>query len=227
MSRPALLLGMCGTATEVGKTHVGAELLRALRTDGLVVAARKPLQSFDPADDHPTDADVLSAATGEEPQQVCPPEGWLTVPMAPPMAADALGRACPSLAEVVAGIAWSDGSDVGLVETVGGVRSPLAVDGDSRDLVRALDIDAVVLVADAGLGTIDAVRGAVDALAPLPVVTILNRFDGDDDLHARNRAWLAERDGYDVVVTVDDLAARLLTRRATQTRPVQEGRGPT
>jgi dethiobiotin synthetase len=238
MSRPALLVGVCGTATEVGKTHVGAELLRSLRADrpaevdprernGLVVAARKPLQSFDPADDHPTDADVLAAATDEDPHRVCPPEGWLNVPMAPPMAADALGQACPSLAEVVAGISWAGGTDLGLVETVGGVRSPLAEDGDSRDLVRALDVDVVVLVADAGLGTIDAVRSAVDALAPLPVITILNRFDGSDDLHARNRAWLAERDGYEVVVSVDDLAARLRSWRATEPRPVQEGRGPT
>lgn len=227
MSRPALLVGVCGTATEVGKTHVGAELLRALRTVGVVVAARKPLQSFDPADDHPTDADVLAAATGEDPHEVCPPDGWLTVPMAPPMAADVLGRACPSLAEVVAGIAWPDRVDVGVVETVGGVRSPLAEDGDSRDLVSALDVDVVVLVADAGLGTIDAVRSAVDGLAPLPVVTILNRFDESDDLHLRNRTWLVERDGSDVVVSVDDLAARLLALRATEARRDQEGRGPT
>lgn len=227
MSRPALLVGVCGTATEVGKTHVGAALLRALRTGGLAVAARKPLQSFDPADDHPTDADVLGAATGEDPHQVCPPEGWLTVPMAPPMAAAALGRVCPSLAEVVDGIDWPDGTAVGLVETVGGVRSPFAEDGDSRDLVRALDVDVVVLVADAGLGTIDAVRGAVDALAPLPVITVLNRFDGSDDLHVRNRVWLTERDGHDVVVGVDELAARLRAWGATQARPDQEGRGPT
>jgi dethiobiotin synthetase len=221
MSRPALLVGVCGTATEVGKTHVGAALLRSLVADrpstvdsrpgnGVVVAARKPLQSFDPADDHPTDADVLAGATGEDPHEVCPPAGWLTVPMAPPMAAAVLGQACPTLAEVVDSIVWPDGVDVGLVETVGGVRSPLAEDGDSRDLVRALEVDIVVLVADAGLGTIDAVRSAVDGLAPLPVVTILNRFDPEDDLHVRNRAWLVERDGYDVVVGAEELAARLL-----------------
>ena len=89
------------------------------------------------------------------------------------------------------------------------MRSPLAEDGDSRDLVCALDVDLVALVADAGLGTIDAVRSGVDALAPLPVVVLLNRFDEGDDLHRRNRDWLAQRDGFDVAVDVAELATRL------------------
>ncbi|HSP05051.1 MAG TPA: AAA family ATPase, partial [Acidimicrobiales bacterium] len=164
---------------------------------------------FDPDDDAPTDAEVLAAATGETPHDVCPEPGWYPVPMAPPMAAAALGLRCPTLTEVVAGITWPPGMDVGLVETVGGVRSPLAEDGDSRDLVRALDVDLVVLVADAGLGTIDAVRSGVDSLAPLSVVVLLNRFDEGDDLHRRNRDGLVQRDSFDVVTDVEDLAARL------------------
>jgi dethiobiotin synthetase len=209
MTRPDLLVGVCGTATEVGKTWASARLLQRLVGDGRTVSARKPLQSFDPDDDAPTDAEVLAAATGQVPHEVCPEPGWYPVPMAPPMAAAALGRRCPTLAEVVAGITWPDRVGVGLVETVGGVRSPLAEDGDSRDLVRALDVDLVVLVADAGLGTIDAVRSGVDALAPRPVVVLLNRFDQGDDLHLRNRDWLLQRDGFDVVVDVEGLAARL------------------
>ncbi|HEX4902753.1 MAG TPA: dethiobiotin synthase [Acidimicrobiales bacterium] len=204
MSRPERLVGVCGTATEVGKTWVGATLLTELRRRGRAVAARKPLQSFDPDDAVPTDAEVLSAATGEDPYDVCPPDGWFPVPMAPPMAAEALGRRCPTLAEVVASITWPAACDLGVVETVGGVRSPLAEDGDSCDLVVALDVDVVLLVADAGLGTIDAVRAAVDALAPLPVVTVLNRYDEVDDLHRRNLTWLTERDGYDVVNRLED-----------------------
>ena len=51
------------------------------------------------------------------------------------------------------------------METAGGVRSPQADDGDAVDLVRLLAPDLVVLVADAGLGTINAVRLCVDALA--------------------------------------------------------------
>ncbi|HEU5084002.1 MAG TPA: dethiobiotin synthase [Acidimicrobiales bacterium] len=209
MTRPALLVGVCGTATEVGKTFVAAALARSLRAAGRTVAARKPLQSFEPHDPHPTDAEVLAAASGEDPHEVCPAGRWLPVPMAPPMAADALGQPCPTLAQVVGDLAWPD-VDVGLLETVGGVRSPLAADGDSRDLVRAAAVDVVLLVADAGLGTIDAVRSAVDQLVPLRVVTVLNRFDDANELHVRNWRWLEERDGFEVVVDVEAAAARLL-----------------
>ncbi|MFP5577287.1 MAG: ATP-dependent dethiobiotin synthetase BioD [Acidimicrobiia bacterium] len=211
MTRPEVLLAVCGTATEVGKTWSGAELARVLRAEGRTVAARKPLQSFDPDDGTATDAEVLAAATGEPVTDVSPHSGWYPIPMAPPMAAAALGRECPTVTDVVALIRWPDArADVGLVETVGGIRSPLADDGDSRDLVRALGVDLVVLVADAGLGTIDAVRSAVDQLAPLPTVVLLNRFDGDDDLHRRNRDWLVGRDGFHVVTSVSDLTRSVL-----------------
>ena len=53
---------------------------------------------------------------------------------------------------------------MGLVETAGGVRSPQADDGDVRRHGRAVVPDAVVLVADAGLGTVNAVRLSVAAL---------------------------------------------------------------
>ena len=211
MTRPEMLIGVCGTATEVGKTWAGAELARVLRAEGRTVAARKPLQSFDPDDGTATDAEVLAAATGEPVTDVSPHSGWYPIPMAPPMAAAALGRECPTLTDVVASIRWPDApADVGLVETVGGIRSPLAEDGDSRDLVRALGVDLVVLVADAGLGTIDAVRSAVDQLATVPTVVLLNRFDGDDDLHRRNQDWLVGRDGFHVVTTVTDLTRSVL-----------------
>jgi len=210
VTRPTRLVGVCGTATEIGKTWFGACVAAELRAGGHAVAARKPLQSFDPADPAPTDAEVLAGATGEDPHDVCPPDRWYRVPMAPPMAADALGVRCPTLDEVVRAITWPDGTAVGLVETVGGVRSPLAEDGDSRDLVRAVGADVVLLVADAGLGTIDAVRHARDALAPLPVVVALNRYDDVDELHRRNRAWLADRDGATVVVDAASAATQLL-----------------
>ena len=206
MSRPSVVVAVLGTGTEVGKTWVGARLLEQLRDDGCAVAARKPVQSFDPAASEPTDAEVLAAASGEVPVEVCPEHRWLPVPMAPPMAADALGSPAPLLGELLDELAWPDRPvDVGLVEAVGGVRSPVADDGDSRDLAHAIRSDVVLLVADAGLGTIDAVRSAIHALASQPVVVHLNRFDPADDLHRRNLAWLRDRDGLDPVVTVEEL----------------------
>ncbi len=202
---------VCGTGTEVGKTWVAARLLADLRGRGLVVAARKPAQSFDLDTSGArlggaTDAEVLGAATGEPPEVVCPASRSYHRAMAPPIAAAALGLPAFRVADLVGELSWpADGADVGLVETAGGVRSPQADDGDVCDLIGAVGPDLVVLVADAGLGTINNIRLSMDALASapggadIPVVVVLNRYDGHHEIHRRNRAWLAERDGYRIV----------------------------
>ena len=195
MSRPSRLVVVAGTATEVGKTWVAARAIDALRTRGLGVAARKPAQSFDAADpEESTDAALLGAASGEAPEVVCPAHRWYRVAMAPPMAADCLGRSRIHLAELVGEVtaSWpAEPADVGLVELAGGPWSPMAHDGDGLAMSRLLHPDAIVLVADAGLGTLNAVRPSVEALAPTaPVTVLLNRFDRTDELHRRNLEWL-------------------------------------
>ena len=184
--RPPLLVLVAGTGTEVGKTWVGAALARHLTDLGATVAARKPAQYFAPEDDAAgaTDAHVLAAASGDTPDAVCPPARWYPVPMAPPMAAAALGRPAFTVADLAGEIVFPAGVDVGLVETAGGVRSPLADDGDTVALAERLRPDAVVLVADAGLGTVNAVRLSAYALAGVgaPVTVVLNRYDEADDI---------------------------------------------
>lgn len=204
-SRPHRLVVVAGTGTEVGKTWVTARLARGLRERNVTVAARKPAQSFD-AGDLRTDADELADATGDPPEEVCPPHRWYPIPMAPPMAADALGREPIFLGELLAELrdSWPGRApDVGLVELAGGTRSPLAHDGDGIDLLVGLAPDLVLLVADAGLGTISAVRHSVGALAGNPVAVMLNRFDPDDDLHRRNRDWLVEYEHLDPLTDLD------------------------
>jgi len=121
------------------------------------------------------------------------------------MAADALSRPPIKIGELAAEIDFPAGTDLGLVETAGGVRSPLAHDGDTVDLIARLKPDAVVLVADAGLGTLNAVLLSYAALAPVPVHVFLNRFDPEDVLHVANRQWLSERFGLQVVTGIDEL----------------------
>jgi len=207
-NRPERLVLVAGTGTEVGKTWVACRLARALRRRGLIVAARKPAQSYDPADDlADTDAALLAHATGDHPAVVCPQHRWYPAAMAPPMAAEALGRPPFTVADLVGELAWPPAVGVGLVEAAGGVRSPIAADGDGVALAAALHPEHVVLVADAGLGTINGVRLAIAALASWPVIVVLNRYDPADDLHARNIEWLAGRDGLDVVTDPDALVA--------------------
>ena len=210
-SRPERLVLVVGTGTEVGKTWVACRLARALRRRGLIVVARKPVQSYDAGDDlSDTDAALLAHATGDHPAAVCPQHRWYPVAMAPPMAAEALGRRPFTVADLVEELAWPTVVGVGLVEAAGGVRSPLAADGDGVALAAALRPDRVVLVADAGLGTINGVRLSVAALGPWPVTVVLNRFDAGDDLHIRNLEWLAGVDGLDVVTDAEDLVSPIV-----------------
>jgi dethiobiotin synthetase len=203
------LVVCAGTGTEIGKTWVGAEALSALRDKGISVAARKPVQSFEPSNTGSTDADVLAAATGEHPHDVCPVHRWYPVAMAPPMAAAVLERDEFTVEELMAELRWpSPVPTVQWIETIGGVRSPIAFNGDSADVCAALEPDLVVLVADAGLGTINAVRLSASALVPWRVVLYLNHWKGDE-LQQLNRAWLTDRDGFDVVVEPDALVERL------------------
>jgi dethiobiotin synthetase len=218
-SPPDRLVLVCGTGTEVGKTWVAASVLEELRKRGLTVAARKPAQSFDvdlEADrlGERTDAEVLGQASGEDPDVVCLPARSYHRAMAPPMAAEMLGLPPFTVGDLADELRWPEPPvAVGLVETAGGVRSPQASDGDAVDLGRLLRPQIVLLVADAGLGTINGVRLSTEALSPLvgdtsmpdhPVgasrlIVALNRFDEEHDLHRRNRQWLAERDGLEVV----------------------------
>jgi dethiobiotin synthetase len=220
--RPDRLVLVVGTGTEVGKTWVSARLLSALGGAGWRVEARKPAQSFDPNDPPgSTDAEILAAVTGEAPTDVCPDDRWFPVALAPPMAADALGRPAFTVADLAASVRWRGGArSVGLVETAGGVRSPQAADGDALDMVRLLAPDVVVVVASAGLGTVNGVRLTADALdaagSGAERVVVLNRFDPDQDLHRRNLRWLTAIDGYRVVTTPGDIA--LLAEIATGAR---------
>jgi dethiobiotin synthetase len=207
MTRPTRLVVVTGTGTEVGKTWWTAALACDLRARGVSVAARKPVQSYAPGD-ATTDADVLAAATGVDAHTVCPPDRWLPVPMAPPIAAAQLDRPAFSIGDLVGAIRWPEECGLGFVEGAGGARSPLAADGDTVDLVRALAPDAVLVVAHAGLGVINGVRSALDALAGVPAVVALNHFDVDDDVHRANRDWLVTRDAVDVVLDPGELAER-------------------
>lgn len=200
---------VAGTGTDVGKTWVTVQLIAELRARRHQVFARKPAQSFTLDERGTTDAELLAAATGEAPMTVCPPPRWYETPMAPPMAAAALGRPRFTIADLAAETTTSaDG--ITFVEGAGGPRSPLAEDGDNVAFARAIGARFVILVAHAGLGTINAVELSVAALSGFETITMLNRFDAIE-LHERNRAWL-ERAGHSIATSVGGLADQLEAR---------------
>jgi dethiobiotin synthetase len=126
--------------------------------------------------------------------------------MAPPIAAEVLESAPFHVAELVAEV--TSDTPVGaivLVESVGGVRSPIAIDGDTVTLVGELKPALVVLVADAELGTINLVRLSHDVLLAHRTVVYLNRYEPDDEMHVRNHEWLVTHLGLEVVTDPEAL----------------------
>lgn len=126
---------------------------------------------------------------------------------------DGSGQASPALVAVVAELEWPRGCDIGLVEPAGGIRSPVATDGGTFELIEQLEPDVVALVADAGLGVINAIPLCLGALDPICPVVVLNRVDPCSDLHRRNRAWLPDVAGIEPVTSPGGLAALFVRRR--------------
>ncbi|MFD8703093.1 dethiobiotin synthase [Kitasatospora sp. NPDC059648] len=173
----ARILFVTGTNTDVGKTVATAAVASAALRAGRKVAVLKPGQTG-VAPGEPGDAAEVSRLAGE-----------LTVrelarypePLAPDTAARRSGLPCLSPAEVVTAVAdLAAGHDLVLVEGAGG----LLVRYDDRgrtlaDQARAV-LDAglpaeVLLVASAGLGTLNIVALTAEALAArdLPLAGVL------------------------------------------------------
>lgn len=202
--RPSILLAVVGVGTGVGKTWTTIQIVTELRRRGLTVAVRKPVQSFAAHELGSTDAELLAVSTGQTPHVVCPPHRWYGEPMAPPMAADVLGLAAITSRELVEETVWPPGVDIGIVETVGGVRSPMTHDTDSIEFARLLQPDGTLLVADAGLGAINAIRLAAPTLAGLAWLAFLNRHD-HSELHHRNQRWLQTQTNIETATTTAEL----------------------
>ncbi|MBL8922044.1 MAG: dethiobiotin synthase [Myxococcaceae bacterium] len=151
-----------GTDTGVGKTQVSCALLRALARQGASPFAFKPFESGMSSLDAPGDSLALQAAAG----------GWQSLdtislfrfraPLAPGIAAK-VERRPTSWARLLKRFS-AFGRRPGVVEGAGGLHVPLDARHDVIDLMEALRLP-VVVVARAGLGTVNHTTLTLDALA--------------------------------------------------------------
>jgi dethiobiotin synthetase len=173
-----------GSHTDVGKTFVSCALVRALVARGIAVTPRKPVLTGVGHDDEAladSDAGRLLAATGRRfdrasIDEVAPLR--FALPQAPDAAARAEGRRL-RLADVVAAAAAPEDAYV-LIETAGGVMSPVADDGLVVDVAAALGLPCV-LVVGAYLGGISHGLSAHAVLLQRGLVVaavVVNRADG-------------------------------------------------
>lgn len=162
-----------GTDTGVGKTLVTGALAMILTERGYRVGVMKPIQTGTLGDgpEGPDDVTLLLDASGnrESPQQVCPYR--FSLPLAPLAAAREEGvtvdpnRLAAQFEDVCSR------SDLMLVEGVGGVMVPLAEGYLVLDMIKMLNLPALV-VGRAGLGGVNHALLTLEALERRRIATL-------------------------------------------------------
>lgn len=181
-----------GTDTGVGKTVIAAALILARREAGVRAIGFKPLESGVGGNDV-ADSTILAAASAtDEPLAV--PVARLAEPLAPGVAAERAGVVIdPTVIEERVGSLRAAGWSV-VVEGAGGILVPLVWGYTALDLAARLGLEAVV-VARAGLGTLNHVQLTVDALRRCDVavraVVLNGRGDPPDLAETTNPPALA------------------------------------
>lgn len=187
---------IAGTGTDVGKTFVTSALLVGLRNRGQAVVGLKPIESGY-NDAGASDAEALFAASGSPVGLNWRPRYALAAPVSPHLAARQHGVNI-EIEEVVRWVefnttaATAPPSEVALVESAGGLFSPLSAMTTNLDLIRRLEPCAWILVAPNRLGVLHDVGAAVRAARAehrAPDILYLNRM-GHDESTASNAAEL-------------------------------------
>jgi dethiobiotin synthetase len=185
-------IGVTGTDTGVGKTVISCALAAGLRRAGMRVAALKPVETGVAFDDPSRDGARLSrAAGGVLPLALTAP---LTFPdpVAPVVAARAVGSAVDVAVLDHAMRAASADADALIVEGAGGLLVPITDQIAYDDLFKRWQLEVVIVAANR-LGVINHTRLTVAAAhrAGLAVrAVVLNQIDPDPDRSARDNAAL-------------------------------------
>jgi dethiobiotin synthetase len=165
-------VAVIGTGTGVGKTHFSVALLHALKLQGRSAVGLKPVESG--LGDEESDAARLATASMFHVKHLAPYR--FTDAVSPHLAARRAGIEI-NLARIVEWVAacsapWT------IIETAGGLLSPLAPSITNLSLVQMLVPDLVVLVGVDRLGTLHDVAACLLALAtgpaalPKPIVVL-------------------------------------------------------
>lgn len=207
-------LFVLGTGTDIGKTYVTGLLLKYIRDNGYDASYFKAALSGAIRNEEgkliPGDAvEVLSMAGLEEDTDFLVPYIYETA-VSPHLASHIEGN--PVDLDVVKRSydAVSKKYDYIVMEGSGGIVCPIRYDGPDNennimleDIIKALDLN-VVLVADAGLGTINSVVTTVEYLKNRNIHTcgiLLNNFK-DQTMEEDNLKMIEELTGVPVIAKI-------------------------
>ncbi len=192
------VLVITGTSTDVGKTIATAAIGAAVLASGRSVAACKPGQTGVGSDD-PGDIDDIVRLTGitATVEAARYPE-----PLAPETAATRAGMPTLTLPVITDSVDGLTDHDLVLVEGAGGVLVRLGVDLTILDVAAGLSAP-VVVVAAAGLGTLNHTELTVDAIRARGIAVsgiVIGSWPAEPDLATRcNRDDLPRLTGVPVV----------------------------
>ncbi len=170
---------LVGTGTSVGKTWVGCQVLRALAGRGIRATGLKPIESG-VTGDGTSDAESLAALSATTPAAA---PYCFREPISPHLAARREG-ARVELGALLTYVQHHESSERGpaprvvLVETAGGLFTPLSDSLTNFDFARALEPARWVLVAPDALGVlhdVGATLGAARARGRAPDEVVLSR----------------------------------------------------
>ena len=212
-------LFVTATDTGVGKTEVACALVANARAAGLDAVGMKPAQSGH-APGEPSDAERLrQASDGIEPLEALCPYSF-AAPLAPAVAARVEGREITLARVLEAARALQARHAALVVEGAGGLLVPLTERETYADLAVALGLP-VLVVARAGLGTVNHVALTVEALRRRGLALagiVLNRAaPADDPSVPYNAAEIAKLTNCEPLATLPysrDIAARSRTVRS-------------
>ena len=204
-------LFVTATGTDVGKTYVSALILKQLREAGYDAGYYKAAISGIETDDHgaiSSDASYVAGVAGlDEPHERLVSYTYRTA-VSPHLAARLEGN--PVDLDVVQRDydRARTRHELVLVEGSGGIVCPLRWDGKRRlmleDVVLKLGLGTVV-VADAGLGTLNALATTTLYLAQRGIAChgiLLNNYEAGNPLHEDNRLMARELTGIPTIACI-------------------------
>lgn len=148
---------IAGTGTEIGKTHAGVALVSAFVRRGLNAVGLKPIESGV----HVSLPDSARLALVSSRSPLSPPYAFPD-PVSPHLAARRAGISIQL--DVVARWVAAHSADVLVIETAGGLFSPLGDSLTNLDLIRCLAPHSILLVAVDRLGVLHDLRACLTAM---------------------------------------------------------------
>ena len=213
---------VAGAGTDVGKTFVAAQLIRALVARGAAVEALKPVVSgFDPADWRESDPGRLLAALGRplDERTLAAISPWrYAAPLSPDMAARLEGRTldCAAVVAFCRQAIAARPDALTLVEGAGGVASPVDEHTTGLDLMAGIGAP-VVLVGGSYLGAISHTLTAIEALRARGLVlkaVVVSESPAAGTPFAETVAAIARLSGFATVIAAPRGTADLAWREA-------------